>query len=216
MALGHGGGHRRKNLRTPVRHSLAEIMDNTDPDRKSTVKLHRKLDRPLVLVGLMGAGKTTIGRRLAARLGVPFVDTDAEIEAAAGRTVSEIFADFGEAEFRQGERRVIARLLKGEPRVLATGGGAFIDPKTRARIKEVGRSVWLKAPVELLLERTARRNTRPLLNTGDPRLTLERLARERYPIYAEADITVESGSGPHDNVVDAIIRALNDAMSAAS
>lgn len=167
-------------------------------------------ERPIVLVGLMGAGKTTVGRRLAARLGLPFVDADAEIEEAAGRTISEIFEDFGEAEFRDGERRVIARLLDEGPMVLATGGGAFMDAETRREIREKGLSVWLKADVDLLVKRTARRNTRPLLKTGDPAKILTRLAEERYPVYAGADITVESGSGPHEKVVDAILAALEE------
>lgn len=167
-----------------------------------------RLDRPLVLVGLMGAGKTTVGRRLAARLKVPFVDADAEIEAAAGRTIAEIFEDFGEAEFRKGERDVIARLLKSGPLVLATGGGAFVDPETRARVKELGLSIWLKAPIPLLVERVKRRDTRPLLRNGDPAVILTKLAEARYPAYAEADIVVESGGGPHEAVVDSIINAL--------
>ena len=167
------------------------------------------LDKPVVLVGLMGAGKTTVGRRLAAQLGLGFVDADAEIEAAAGRSINEIFEDFGEAEFRKGERRVITRLLKGKPLVLATGGGAFMDPKTRARIKDIGISVWLKADVPLLVERVRRRNTRPLLKKGNPKDILTKLAAERYPVYAEADITVESGNGPHDDVVKDIILALS-------
>lgn len=167
-----------------------------------------RLDRPLVLVGLMGAGKTTVGRRLAARLKVPFVDADAEIEAAAGRTIAEIFEDFGEAEFRKGERDVIARLLKSGPLVLATGGGAFVDPETRARVKELGLSIWLKAPIPLLVERVKRRDTRPLLRNGDPAGILTKLAEARYPAYAEADIVVESGGGPHEAVVDSIINAL--------
>lgn len=172
--------------------------------------LSEPLTRPVVLVGLMGAGKTTIGRRLATRLGVPFVDSDAEIETAAGRSIPEIFEDFGEAEFRAGEHKVIARLLQEGPMVLATGGGAFMDPRTRADVRAAGISVWLKAEIPLLVERVGRRDTRPLLRQGDPAEVLERLARERYPFYAEADITVESGAGPHENVVDTIIRALND------
>ena len=166
------------------------------------------VDRPIVLVGLMGAGKTTVGRRLAARLGLPFVDADAEIEKAAGRTISEIFEDFGEKEFRKGERRVIARLLRGKPIVLATGGGAYMDPRTRDRVRRKAISVWLKADVKLLAKRTAKRDTRPLLKTGDPVSILEKLAAERYPVYAEADVTVESGSGPHADVVSRILDAL--------
>ncbi|HEY8351471.1 MAG TPA: shikimate kinase [Sphingomonadales bacterium] len=185
------------------------MSDTKHPD----ARLARPLDRPIVLVGLMGAGKTTIGRRLAARLGVPFVDSDAEIETAAGRTIREIFEDFGEAEFRAGERKVIARLLEEGPMVLATGGGAFMDPDTRARVREAGISVWLKADIPLLVERVGRRDTRPLLRQGDPAEVLERLAAQRYPFYAEADITVESGAGPHENVVDEIVRALNDFVS---
>lgn len=187
----------------------------TGRQRKPQVSAKRKhvngnglIDRPIVLVGLMGAGKTTVGRRLAARLNIPFVDADAEIEAAAGRSISEIFEDFGEAEFREGERRVIARLLDGEPMVLATGGGAYMDPETRAQIKKGAVSIWLKADVALLAERTARRNTRPLLQKGNALETLERLAAERDPVYGEADITVESGQGPHEHVVDAILDAL--------
>lgn len=175
----------------------------------SSPRLLRSLTKPVVLVGLMGAGKTTIGRRLATRLGIRFVDADAEIELAAGRTVNEIFDDFGEAEFRKGERKVIARLLKGKPMVLATGGGAFMDPKTRARIQEHGLSIWLKADVPLLVERVSRRKTRPLLRDGDAAEILKKLAEERYPVYAQADITIESDAGPHDNVVDSIIEALN-------
>ncbi len=176
--------------------------------RRQQKAANRMIDRPVVLVGLMGAGKTTVGRRLASRLGMPFVDADAEIETAAGRSIQEIFEDFGEVEFRKGERRVISRLLSGEPMVLATGGGAFMDPKTRERIKRQARSVWLKADVALLAERTARRDTRPLLKDSDAEAVLKKLADERYPVYAEADITVESGQGPHEQVVDAILDAL--------
>ena len=169
---------------------------------------HGPLERSIVLVGLMGAGKSTVGRRLAARLGLPFVDSDNEIEAAAGCSIAEIFADQGEAAFRDGERRVIARLLDGPPKVLATGGGAFMDPETRARVRAQGLSVWLKAELEVLLKRCLKRNHRPLLQQGDPRATLARLMADRYPVYAEADITVESGDGPHDAVVAAILDAI--------
>ncbi len=175
--------------------------------------LNHPLDKPIVLIGLMGAGKTTVGRRLSARLGVDFIDTDSEIEAAAGRTISDIFEEFGEEEFRDGERRVIARLLTETPKILATGGGAYMDPETRVKIKEAAYSIWLKADVELLVERVGRRNTRPLLKTGNPAEILTRLSKERGQIYAEADLTVESGAGPHEKVVDRIITALNEFRS---
>ena len=165
-------------------------------------------DRTIALVGLMGVGKTTVGRRLARLLQVPFVDADAEIEAAAGRSVSDIFAERGEHEFRDGERRVIARLLDGPPVVLATGGGAFLNPQTRALIRERALSVWLKADLDVLVKRVGRRDTRPLLRTGDPRAVLERLMRERYPIYEEAELVVETSDSPHDAAVAAILAAL--------
>src|SRR5262245_26471257 len=170
----------------------------------------RKLDKTLVLVGMMGAGKTSVGRRLANVLGVPFRDADVEIETAAGCTINEIFERFGEPAFRSGERKVIARLLSDPPHVLAAGGGAFIDPETRERIKELGVSIWLRAPVELLIQRVLRKDTRPLLRNTDSRATLERLLREREPIYAQADIVVESDEGPHDVVVKRIVAALDD------
>lgn len=165
--------------------------------------------RHVVLVGLMGAGKTTVGRRLARALGLPFKDADAEIEVAAGRSVSDIFAERGEAEFRAGERRVIRRLLEGPPLVLATGGGAFMNPDTRRLIRSRALSIWLRADIEVLVRRCARRSTRPLLLNGDPRETLERLARERYPVYAEADLTVETSESPHDAAVAALLEALH-------
>jgi shikimate kinase len=168
-------------------------------------------DRPVVLVGLMGAGKTTIGRRLAARFKVPFVDSDAEIEAAAGCSIQDIFDHYGEAAFRDGERKVVLRLLGGPVQVIATGGGAFLDPAIRSAVAEHGVSVWLKAELPVLLERVGRRNNRPLLKTGDPRQILERLMKERYPIYAKADIVVESGDGPHQIVVDKIMTQLERA-----
>jgi shikimate kinase len=164
--------------------------------------------RSLVFVGLMGAGKSAIGRRVAQRLGVPFVDADAEIERAADATISEIFARDGEAVFRAGERRVIQRLLEGPPGVLSTGGGAFMDAGTRERIAARGISVWLKADLETLLERTARRSNRPLLNRGDPRETMIELLAEREPVYALADITVESRSGPPEQTVQAVLDGL--------
>jgi shikimate kinase len=164
--------------------------------------------RPVTLVGLMGVGKTTIGRRLAARLDLPFVDADAEIEVASGMAVSEIFARFGEAHFRDGERRVIARLIDGAPKVIATGGGAFIDADTRALILARTRAVWLDAEIATLVERVRRRDTRPLLKGKDPAEVLKALAAVRNPIYAEAPIHIGSKRGPHTETVDAIIAAL--------
>lgn len=167
-------------------------------------------DRPIALVGLMGVGKTTIGRRLATRLGRSFVDADAEVEAAAGRTVTEIFADFGEAAFRDGERKVIARLL-GEPwpMILALGGGAFMDCDTRAIIKARAVSVWLRADVETLFERVMRKpGQRPLLEADDPKAVLERLHAERAPVYAQADIAVDSDASSHDTTVQRLVEAL--------
>jgi shikimate kinase len=169
----------------------------------------RKLEKTVVLVGMMGAGKSSVGRRLAQALGVPFRDADSEIEAAAGCSVSEIFSRYGEAAFRDGERKVVARLLAGPPHVLATGGGAFADDQTRTRIKKDAVSVWLKADIDLLLERTGRKDSRPLLRSGDPRATLEKLMTERATIYGEADIIVESGAGPHGEVVRRILAALD-------
>ena len=165
-------------------------------------------DRSVVLVGLMGAGKTAIGRRLAVRLGVPFVDADAEIEAAAGCTIGDIFARHGEAAFRDGERRVIARLLSGPPQVIATGGGAFVDPETRARIRAGAISVWLRAELDVLVARCARRGHRPLLKGRDARAVLAGLMAEREPLYAEADIAIESRDGPHEAVVAEVAGAL--------
>ena len=168
------------------------------------------LRRTIALVGMMGAGKSSVGRRLAVRLDVPFCDADAEIEAAAGCTISDIFEQYGESAFRDGERKVIGRLLAEPPHVMATGGGAFIDPETRARMKECAVSVWLKAPVEVLLARILRKDTRPLLKAGEPREVLERLLTEREPIYALADIAIESESGPHCETVERIMAALNE------
>ena len=168
-----------------------------------------RIPRSIVLVGLMGAGKSAIGRRLAGRLGLPFVDADREIELAAGCTIDEIFERFGEPAFRDGERRVILRLL-GEPvHVLATGGGAFIDPEIRAAVKVRGLSVWLKADIDLLVRRVSRRSDRPLLKREEPRVVLERLIAVRHPIYAEADITVESADGPPEAMVERVIAALS-------
>ncbi len=164
--------------------------------------------RPVTLVGLMGVGKTTVGRRLAARLGMAFMDADAEIEIASGMSVSEIFERFGEAHFRDGERRVIARLVDGAPKVVATGGGAFIQPDTRAAILKNSLAVWLDADIATLVERVKKRSTRPLLAGRDPGEVLRKLAAERGPIYAEAPIRVQSSTGPHAETVENIINAL--------
>jgi shikimate kinase len=164
--------------------------------------------RSLVLVGMMGAGKSSIGRRLAARLGIPFVDADNAIEEAAGMTIPDIFATYGEAYFRAGETRVIARLLEGGPQVLATGGGAFMNPDTRAAIAAHGVSVWLNAEFDVLMRRIKRRQDRPLLKTEDPGETLRTLMAERYPVYEQAEITIQSREVPHDKIVDEIVGAL--------
>ena len=162
-----------------------------------------------MLVGLMGVGKSTVGRRLAQRLGLPFVDADSEIESAAGMSIADIFDAFGEAYFRDGERRVIARLLDGSPKVIATGGGAFVNDDTRALILDTALAIWLDAPLDVLVERVRRRDTRPLLRNRDPAAVLEDLARVRNPIYAQAPIRVPSDHTPHDVTVKAILEALN-------
>ncbi len=169
-----------------------------------------KLPRPVVLVGLMGAGKSTIGRRLATALGLNFVDSDQEIVEAAGCSISDIFEIHGETIFRDLEQRVLHRLLAGEVCVIATGGGAFINPDLRAAIQEKGISVWLKADLGVLLERVSRRDTRPLLKSGDKTAILSRLMDERYPIYAESHIVIDSNAGVHETVVDAIVSALRE------
>ncbi len=173
-------------------------------------------NRPIVLVGLMGAGKSSIGRRLATQLGLPFKDADTEIEAASNLSVSEFFNRHGEAAFREGERKVIARLLKDPRHVLATGGGAFMDPRTRALISKKGCSIWLRAELDVIYKRCMKRNNRPLLKTGNPKTILKNLMEARYPVYAEADITVDSGDGPHEIVVDKIIAALKDLKNSSS
>jgi shikimate kinase len=168
------------------------------------------LIRTVALVGMMGVGKSSVGRRLATKLGVPFRDSDSEVEAAAGCSINEIFDRYGEAAFRDGERKVIARLLALPPHILATGGGAFIDEEIRQRIKDSAISVWIKAPAELLVDRVGRRNTRPLLRGGDPKEIIDRLLAEREPIYAQADVHVESGDGPHGAQVERILAALEE------
>lgn len=165
-------------------------------------------DRPIVLIGMMGAGKTTVGRRLAARLGRHFVDSDEEVEKAAGMSIEDIFAAHGEADFRAGEVKVIARLLKESGIVLGTGGGAFMNAETRALIKQSAVSVWIKADFELLFQRVSRRSNRPLLKTANPRETLQKLIDARYPTYAEADITITSRDVPQDQVASEVIDAI--------
>jgi len=171
--------------------------------------LAARIDRPIVLVGMMGVGKSTIGRKLAQLLDLPFADADDEIERAAQLSVSEIFERYGEAHFRDGERRVIARLLDSGPMVLATGGGAFAQEDTRALIKERGIAVWLDSDVSTLLDRVGRKDTRPLLRGGDPRETLTRLKAERGPAYAEAPIKVISDAGPHGETVNRILQEIS-------
>jgi shikimate kinase len=168
----------------------------------------RLQDRSIVLVGLMGAGKSSVGRRLAEKLELPFVDADHEIEAAAGQSIAEIFADHGEVYFRDGERKVIARLLGGGAQVLATGGGAFMNDETRQRIREGGVSVWLKADLPLLMKRVLKRSDRPLLKSEDPEAVMRRLMEQRYPVYAGADVTVDSRDVQHGQMVNDVIKAL--------
>jgi shikimate kinase len=170
--------------------------------------------RSIVLVGLMGAGKSTVGRRLAHKLGLSFRDADHEIEAAAGMTIPEIFSIYGEPYFRDGERRVIARLLQNGPMVLATGGGAYMNEETRARIRERGIAVWLRADLEVLMRRVRKRANRPLLKNADPEGTMLRLMEARHPIYAEADLTVDSHEAPHEKVVAEVVKALKAWLSA--
>ncbi|MGA7456683.1 MAG: shikimate kinase [Methyloceanibacter sp.] len=190
------------------------LSDHKKDDRQERLLAIRDAlgPRSIVLIGLMGAGKTAVGRRLANRLDLPFIDADSEIEVAAGASISEIFAEHGEAYFRQGERKVIARLLENGPQVLATGGGAYMNPDTRASIKAHGLSVWLKADIKVLMKRVGRRDSRALLAAGDPEKVMKKLMEERYPIYAEADVTVESRDVPHDVIVGAVVDALADTL----
>ncbi len=199
---------------TETRHKpeLSEDSGAPSPQAIDVASLVARIDRPVVLVGLMGAGKSTVGRRLAAIMGRAFIDADDAIEDAAQRTIAEIFADFGEAYFRDGERRVIGRLMEENSGVIATGGGAFVDPETRALILENGIAVWIDCDIETLVERTSRRNNRPLLKSGDPREILTRLLKERGPLYAEAPVRVQSDEGPHEETAHAILRAIKDTM----
>lgn len=176
---------------------------------KEVEDIREKLgNHPIVLVGLMGAGKSSIGRRLAEKLEIPFVDADHEIEVAADKTISEIFADHGEAYFREGERRVISRLIENGAQILATGGGAFINEETRRIIDSHGISVWLKADLPLLMKRVLKRSDRPLLQTEDPAAVMRKLMDQRYPLYAKADITVESKDVQHTQMVNEVIKVL--------
>lgn len=176
--------------------------------------LAARIARSIVLVGLMGSGKSCIGKRLASYLGLPFVDADREIEAAAGCTIPEIFERHGERSFRDGERRVIHRLLNNSPHVLATGGGAFMDETTRALVKERGVSIWLRAEIDLLLRRVGRRHDRPLLQGVDPKARLLELQRQRDPIYATADLAVDSADGPPDLTLHRVVAALEERFPA--
>lgn len=187
-------------------------MDVDDPQLSTgeIEALAKRIDRPVVLVGMMGVGKSSVGKRLAALLHCPFVDADDEIEAAAQMTIPEIFAAHGEAYFRDGERRVIARLIQegGGCRIIATGGGAFVNEETRRLILDRAIAVWLDSDIETLLERTSRKENRPLLQQGDPRETLTRLRDERAPAYAQAPIHVLSGSGPHSRTVTRVLQGI--------
>src|SRR5271169_5740419 len=192
------------------------IKNGTSAPLSAAVILPRLGHRSIALVGMMGVGKSSVGRRLGARLGVPFVDADAEIEKAAGMSIADIFARHGEADFRSGEARVIARLLDGGPQVLASGGGAVMNADTRALIKAKGVSIWLSADFEVLMRRiNKRKNDRPLLQTADPEATLRALLAERDPIYAQADITVQSRDVSHDAIVAEIVAALLAFLGAA-
>jgi len=180
---------------------------NRSGSRNDRLK-HRLGDRSIVLIGLMGAGKTSIGRQLAKRLRLGFVDADHEIEAAAGMSISDIFAHHGEGHFRDGERKVIKRLLNDGPQVLATGGGAYMNDETRKAIKERGVTLWLKADLDVLMERVSRKNTRPLLQTADPRAVMQKLLDERYPVYQLAETFVMSRNAPQKQIVEEAVEAL--------
>lgn len=190
-------------------NSLDEVGGQEQASRRGHPVSRQLGARSLVLVGLMGAGKSTVGRRLAQTLQLPFRDADHEIEAAAGMSIPDIFSIHGEEYFRDGEKRVIARLLQEGPMVLATGGGAFMNEETRQRIAEQGISVWLRADLDVLMRRVRKRTTRPLLQNSDPEGTMRRLMETRHPVYATADLTIDSHETPHDRVVADIIKALS-------
>jgi shikimate kinase len=178
-------------------------------DQDNVERIRRALGtRSIVMVGLMGCGKSSVGKRLGTRLGLPFVDADEEIERVAQKSISEIFSDHGEAFFRDRETKVITRLLAAGPQVLATGGGAFMSAETRSKIKADGISIWLRAELPVLLRRVAKRDTRPLLKGSDPEAVMGNLMAQRYPVYAEADLIIESRDVPHDHIVSEVIESL--------
>jgi shikimate kinase len=192
-----------------VINSAVSLSQTIQPRVESVPAEHLTFDRPLILVGLMGAGKTRVGRRLAERFGLPFIDTDHEIENETGKTIAELFAQIGETAFREGERRLIGRLMHRPASIVATGGGAFIDPHTRATMLRQGLVVWLRADLDTLVSRTGRNNKRPLLQGVDRAAKLSELMTARYPIYAEAHLTVDSLHGPVEQTVDAVLAALH-------
>ena len=193
-----------------VNPSMVKMENRSTETAETPEKPGNWRARPLVLIGLMGSGKSTIGRRLAQSIGWRFVDADEEIEMAAGCSIADMFAIYGEPMFRDLEQRVMLRLVGSAPCVIATGGGAFINPVIRAAVKEKAISVWLKAELDVLVERTSRRDTRPLLKTGDKNVILKKMIEERYPIYAEAHIAIDSNSGAHEAVVERIISELRN------
>src|SRR6478735_6094768 len=200
-------------LRGNAAMTIADPIENLDNSELRSLLGKRAV----VLVGMMGSGKSSVGRRLATRLGLAFVDADVEIETAAGMTIPEIFAQRGETEFRDGERRVIGRVLATRaPLVLATGGGAFMNAETRERIIELGISIWLKADADVLMRRVRKRSNRPLLQTVDPEATMRRMLAEREPVYALADLTIQSSDEPHEVVVGDTIAALGDYLGPAA
>ncbi|ABE37532.1 shikimate kinase [Rhodopseudomonas palustris] len=196
---------------------MSEIAPPADAARSQEAEIVAALgERAVVLIGMMGAGKSTVGRRLALRLGLPFLDADTEIESAAAMTIPEIFDTHGEPHFRDGEARVIARLLDGGAKVLATGGGAFMREETRDRIRDKAVSLWLEADADVILRRVKRRADRPLLKTPDPAGTIARLIDERYPVYRSADLTIASRDVPHEKIVDECVAALHGYLCCAA
>jgi shikimate kinase len=185
-------------------------MSAVNYDRDAADDIRARLDKPLVLIGLMGTGKTRLGKLLASTLGLPFVDSDDEIEKAAGMSIAEIFDRFGEVYFRDGEKRVMARLLDGGVRVIATGGGAVMNPETAELVWTKGVSLWIRADMEVIIERTARNDRRPLLRNGDPEKILRELADTRYPVYEKADIAIDSHRGPAESILGQTLQKLDD------